>query len=71
MPFLFQQVEYVPKTALKSGEDFGVSLLDPDNRLWFVQIMACIRAKILTHPMPEAPVWESNAVGKKADPSNL
>ena len=48
-----------------------MSLLDPDNRLWFVQMMACIRAEILKRELPESQKWESEANGEKADPDEL
>ena len=59
--YFLQQVEHVPMDALTAGEDYGVSLLDPDNRLWFVQMMACIRADMLKRELPDLPKWVSNA----------
>ena len=63
--------------ALKPGEDYGVSLLSPKNRLWFVQMMACIRAEILKREIPKcefpssSPKPKSDAIEKDADPSKL
>ena len=71
---LFQQVEYVPQGALESGKEYGVSLLHPQGRTWFVQMMACIRAEILKRDLPVSPKWEStNPVhhGEAANAKNL
>ena len=69
--FLFQQVDYVPVNALKPDKQYGVSLLHPDGRTWFVQMMACIRVEILKRQLPEAPKWESNADGSPPNPEGL
>ena len=71
IPFLFQQVDYVPADALKSGNEYGVSLLHPAGRMWFVQMMACIRAEILKRELPELPKWESNVDGDAPNPDKL
>ena len=63
--------------ALKPGEDYGVSLLSPLGRTWFVQMMACIRAEILKREIPKRelppslPKLKSDAIEKDPDPSKL
>ena len=69
--FLFQQVAYVPKSALSPSGRYGVSLLSPAGRTWFVQMMSCIRAEILTRVHPEALKWESDADDEDHDPEEL
>ena len=50
----FDQVHYVPIGALQPGKGHGVTLLNPEGRTWFVQMMSCIRAEILKRALPSA-----------------
>eukprot|EP01059_Diplonema_ambulator_P035587 TRINITY_DN842_c1_g3_i2.p2 TRINITY_DN842_c1_g3~~TRINITY_DN842_c1_g3_i2.p2 ORF type:complete len:222 (+),score=49.96 TRINITY_DN842_c1_g3_i2:167-832(+) len=65
------KVCYTPKHALETGEEYGVSLLSQKNRLWFVKMMACIRAKILNTPAEAPTRFVSKKAGKDANPEDL
>ena len=59
--------------ALDAGNEYGVSLLRPKNRLWFVRMMACIRAEMLKRkvPAPEPAHFKTRKPGEAVPKDDL